>query len=676
MNSAPSDSPGSVFRIFLPRRIVWKLPLQIGGTAVLVLFFTILLVYRFSSNTVRKQAGVLAMSEVQFAARSLDGFIAKVSMIPRAIAARQESFGVEPNSDWKRFLDSLLASLPSDEVFGAYIAYEDKRWDSKDAMLWVDRRSFPELATIRNDYHETGEQWYVAAKKSGRFHISEPYFDEGGSQINMISLTQPITINGRFIGVAGADVSLNYVESLVRNIRMEIPNSADAESSQVAYLVSKSGKIIVHPNSELRMRRGYEGKDLMELPGGREISSSPSGHVALSANGENRLVYWFTSPLTGWKLVLDVPELLVLEPVYEVTANTIYVSVAGLFLMMGLISILARRLTAPIAALGKVAESLETGNFDVRPLQGLCVRQDEIGGLANTFQSMATRIESRERDLAEWNQNLEATVRTRTAELAHAVEEARQAKDAAESANRTKSAFLANMSHELRTPMNAIIGYSEMLIEDATDSGQEDCVPDLKKIQSAGKHLLALINEVLDLSKIEAGKMTIYCEPIDIAAMIGEVRDTIEPLVAKNGNTLRCHIPEGVGFLFSDLTKIRQTLFNLLSNAAKFTHNGSIELRVMAQRERDEEFLRFDVIDKGIGLTPAQAQSLFQPFQQADDSTTRKYGGTGLGLAISRRFCRMLGGDLTVVSESGKGSTFTALIPRKSDPAGSPPRSK
>jgi len=144
-------------------------------------------------------------------------------------------------------------------------------------------------------------------------------------------------------------------------------------------------------------------------------------------------------------------------------------------------------------------------------------------------------------------------------------------------------------------------------------------------------------------------------------------------LVGKNENTLECHIPKDVGFLFSDLTKIRQTLFNLLSNAAKFTHKGSIELRVMVQRARDEEFLRFDVIDTGIGLTPAQAQSLFQAFQQADDSTTRKYGGTGLGLAISRRFCRMLGGDLTVVSESGKGSTFTAVIPRNTRPSGSPP---
>ena len=675
MNSAPTESSRSFFKMLWPRRIVWKLPLQIGGTAVLVLFFTILLVYRFSSDTVRRQAGVLAMSEVQFAARSLDGFISKVSMIPRAIAGRQESFGVEPNADWKRFLNSLLASLPGDEVFGAYIAYEEKDWKNTDAILWMDRRSYPELAAARSDYHETGEQWYVSAKKSGSFHISEPYFDEEGSQINMISLTQPITINGRFIGVAGADISLDYIERLVRSIRMEMPGTANDESSQVAYLVSKSGKIIVHPNSELRLRQGYEGKDLMELPGGRAISSAPSGHVALTANGESRLVYWFTSPLTGWKLVLDVPERLLLEPVYQVTANTIYVSVAGLFLMMGLISILARRLTAPIAGLGTVAESLEKGNFDNRPLQWLCNRQDEIGGLANTFRGMAARIEAREKDLAELNQNLEATVRARTSELAHAVEEARQAKDAAESANRTKSAFLANMSHELRTPMNAIIGYSEMLIEDATDNGQEDIIPDLKKIQSAGKHLLALINDVLDLSKIEAGKMTIYCEQIDIAAMVGEVRDTIEPLVGKNDNTLQCHVPEGVGFLFSDLTKIRQTLFNLLSNAAKFTHNGSIELRVTALRERNEEFLRFDVIDTGIGLTPAQAQSLFQAFQQADDSTTRKYGGTGLGLAISRRFCRMLGGDLTVTSESGRGSTFTALIPRNCESAGSPTHS-
>jgi signal transduction histidine kinase/CheY-like chemotaxis protein len=244
--------------------------------------------------------------------------------------------------------------------------------------------------------------------------------------------------------------------------------------------------------------------------------------------------------------------------------------------------------------------------------------------------------------------------------------EAIYAKEDAESANRTKSAFLANMSHELRTPMNAIIGYSEMLIEEAEDLGQEEFIPDLKKIHSAGRHLLGLINDVLDLSKIEAGKMTVYAETIDIATMINEVQATVHPLVEKNGNHLVIEIPTAVGTMYSDLTKIRQTLFNLLSNASKFTEHGRLLLKVT--REAGEagegsDWVRFAVTDSGIGMTPEQLGKLFQAFSQADASTTRKYGGTGLGLAISRKFCQMLGGDITVTSTPDVGSTFTVDLP-------------
>ncbi len=240
-----------------------------------------------------------------------------------------------------------------------------------------------------------------------------------------------------------------------------------------------------------------------------------------------------------------------------------------------------------------------------------------------------------------------------------------RAREAAETANRVKSEFLANMSHELRTPLNAVIGYSQMLQEEAKDTGQEDFLPDLAKIENAGKHLLGLINDVLDLSKIEAGRMTMYFEDVNIASMITEVRGIIEPLAAKNGNRFVVHCPAGIGAMHTDVTKLKQNLLNLLSNASKFTEKGTIELTVARSGSGADETVSFRVSDTGIGMTPEQLGKLFQAFGQADSSTSRKFGGTGLGLAITKHFARMLGGDVSVTSEAGKGSVFTLTLPVK-----------
>ena len=230
-------------------------------------------------------------------------------------------------------------------------------------------------------------------------------------------------------------------------------------------------------------------------------------------------------------------------------------------------------------------------------------------------------------------------------------------------ASQHKSQFLANMSHELRTPLNAIIGYSEMLQEEAEDSDADVFLPDLQRINAAGKHLLGLINDILDLSKIEAGRMDLYVETFGIAAMIGEVEAVARPLVDKNANMLVVTCPEHIGAMQADLTKVRQALFNLLSNAAKFTDQGTISLTVEREPGTDGDWLTFAVTDTGIGMTEEQLGRLFEAFSQAEASTRSTYGGTGLGLAISRHFCRLMGGDLTVESEYGQGSTFTARLP-------------
>jgi adenylate cyclase len=238
--------------------------------------------------------------------------------------------------------------------------------------------------------------------------------------------------------------------------------------------------------------------------------------------------------------------------------------------------------------------------------------------------------------------------------------------DKAETMNRTKSTFLANMSHELRTPLNAIIGYSEILQEDASGKGDVEPLEDLKKIEGAGRHLLGLIDDILDLSKIEAGKMEMSIEAIDLRALVDEAVSIARPLVDKNANTLGIACPADIGSLHSDRAKVKQALLNLLSNAAKFTCKGRLTLRVA--READGGVC-FRVSDTGVGMTQGELDKLFQPFRQADDSSTKRFGGTGLGLAITKHFCTMLGGDVTVESTPDVGSTFTIILPDRSDTA-------
>ncbi len=251
---------------------------------------------------------------------------------------------------------------------------------------------------------------------------------------------------------------------------------------------------------------------------------------------------------------------------------------------------------------------------------------------------------------------------TRNREIEAKSRELAAARDAAEEANRSKSLFLANMSHELRTPLNAVIGYSDLLIEEAEDEGDTHLVPDLEKIRTAGKHLLGLINEVLDLSKIEAGKMELVLEDVPLDSLVAEVRSTIEPLAAQHGNRLEveCNTDHS---LQTDATKLRQVLFNLLGNACKFTEDGVVRLRVHDQRAEGRTWLIFDVEDSGIGMTPEQQSRVFEPFVQAESSTARRFGGTGLGLTLCLRFARLLGGDIALRSEAGAGSRFRVRIP-------------
>jgi two-component system sensor histidine kinase/response regulator len=406
-------------KFFSTRSIARKLQLGVGVAAGLVLGLTVWFNYRTGRMELDQQTNAKAMTDIRAAARLVDDFIARVGMLPRSTAGRQLSVGREPDPGMVPLMAQLLAQMPADEVYGLAMAFEHKDWQAPDAMPWVDRKSWPNKVTLGYDYHDPKWEWYAGPKTARSFYVTDPYFDDGGSEITMVTVAVPmIDAGSNFIGVATADLALDRLRVMVRAARLSrAAEGGRSGTNEFAYLVSRAGRIIVHPDEDLMLRKGFPGAEVTTRPGGAAVVAQPEGFTRATMDGQRRRVYWATSPLTGWKIVLNISEEDILAPIRELMVRSALIGLAGLVVLVVVVTVIARRLGQPLLGLTRAASDIEQGNFCEDTLGRLPQRRDELGGLARSFQTMARNIQAREKSLAELNQNLEKTVQKRTEEL-------------------------------------------------------------------------------------------------------------------------------------------------------------------------------------------------------------------------------------------------------------------
>ena len=454
-------------------------------------------------------------------------------------------------------------------------------------------------------------------------------------------------------GILVAEVNMGVIEELQAGIKFgTLGHSA---------IVDERGLVMAHPNPAW----AYEAKDLSKVSVVKLMMEGKTGTSQFySPFVKDDMVVGYTSvPGTGWGIMVPQPKGEVEDQVFALIYSQFKWGMIGLGIAIFFGLIFSRWITGSVEQLVVGARELVRNNFQgsIDPPDRFAPK--EIDELSQAIIAVTNGFQSSRQEIQELNSTLQSRVDEATVQLRDSNARLEDALDSAEQASRAKSSFLANMSHELRTPMNAILGYSGILEEDFIDEKLEKFIPDINKIQSASTHLLNLISDILDLSKIEAGKMDVYLETFSIATFIQDIESTIYPLVEKNNNKFTSQVDDNLKNMHADVTKVKQAIFNLLSNSAKFTSNGIIQLNVRTSKEEDRDWIYFEVKDNGIGMTPEQMEGLFEEFTQADNTTTKEFGGTGLGLSITRYFCRMMGGNITVRSLAGQGTSFRIYLP-------------
>jgi len=585
-------------------------------------------------------------------------------------------FGYEPNADGT---DSTrlagIAGRNATDPNGRFIPYWFR--DLADG----DQLKLEPLVDMETSLYYNGCKELFTTSGRPMPMVTEPYVYEGKL---IVEQTYPIVIDGEFKGIAGVDRALDDIGDFLDGIKLR--------SGVDVFLISRQGRFVEstsdrQDSDENLTSQALQNTAYAELFGPLYQQKDQENFLLGIDPVDARSYYYAAAPVpTGeWLVIIRKLEASVAATTLASVSRILLLGIGGLIFVVFMAVWVMRSTSMRISKVVKVADRLAMGDLSTAETLDANAR-DETALLNSALNRLVESYREITRicvAIAEGDFSQVFTKRSDHDELADALAEmsekrriaeqtVQRARDEAEDANRTKSEFLANMSHELRTPMNAIIGYSEMLEEDALEQELDDFVPDLQKVQKAGKHLLSLINDVLDLSKIEAGRMDLFLETFDIAEMLADVRNTVAPLVENNQNTLEVICDPTIGEMHSDLVKVRQSLINLLSNACKFTEAGVITLSAAPADLDGCAGICFTVSDSGIGMTEEQLKRIFEAFGQADSSTTRRYGGTGLGLTITQSFANLLGGRVEVTSQPGAGSSFSLILPVQSIEQASP----